>query len=94
MEEVHPSVDNQNSSLEIPRYCSQCGWPGTGILPAGVSVVKQNGQAILIGNLSYFHLATTLCSLCQEMESAVARRPWFVRAHAEYLEQVTAKKHL
>jgi hypothetical protein len=94
MEEVHPSADNQNSSLEIPRYCSQCGWPGTGTLPAGVSVIKQNGQTVLVGNLSYFRITTALCSLCQEMESAVACRPWFVQAHAEYLEQIAVKKNL
>jgi len=35
-----------------------------------------------------------LCSLCQEMESAVASRPWFVKAHAEYMDQIKVKKQL
>jgi hypothetical protein len=44
--------------------------------------------------LSYFRISTVLCSLCQEMESAVASRPWFVKAHAEYLDQTKVKKHM
>ena len=94
MKEVQPSLEKQNESPETPLRCSQCGWPGTGVLPAGVSVIKQNGQAVLVGNLSYFRITTPLCSLCQEMESAVARRPWFVQAHAEYLDQIAVKKNL
>lgn len=85
MKEVHPSLGQQNKSLEIPICCSQCGWPGTGIVPAGVAVIKQEGKTVLAGNLSYFRISTLLCSLCQEMESAVASRPWFVEAQAEYL---------
>jgi hypothetical protein len=63
-------------------------------MPAGVCVIKQNGKAVLVGNLSYFRISTVLCSLCQEMESAVASRPWFVKAHGEYVDEVKAKKQL
>jgi len=28
------------------------------------------------------------------MESAVANRPWFLKAHAEYLNQIKVKKQL
>jgi len=79
-------------SIEISIRCSQCGWPGTGNLPAGVRVIKQEGKTVLFGRLSYFRISTELCSLCDEMESAVATRPWFVKAHAEYVEQVKFKK--
>jgi len=79
-------------SIEISIRCSQCGWPGTGNLPAGVRVIKQEGKTVLVGRLSYFRISTELCSLCEEMESAVATRPWFVKAHAEYVEQVKVKK--
>jgi hypothetical protein len=94
MEEVHSSVDRHNSFSDTPRCCSQCGWPGTGVMPAGVSMIRENGRSVLVGNLSYFRITTVMCSLCQEMESAVARRPWFVQAHAEYLEQIAVKKNL
>jgi hypothetical protein len=57
-------------------------------------MIRENGRSVLVGNLSYFRITTVLCSLCQEMESAVARRPWFVQAHAEYLEQIAVKKNL
>jgi hypothetical protein len=63
-------------------------------MPAGVSVIKQKGKNVLIGRLSYFRISTALCSLCQEMESAVASRPWFVKAHAEYLNQIKVKKQM
>lgn len=79
-------------SIEISIHCSQCGWPGTGNLPAGVRVIKQEGKTVLIGRLSYFRISKVLCSLCEEMESSVATRPWFVKAHAEYVEQVKVKK--
>ena len=94
MKEVHPSLEKQNVSLETPLCCSQCGWPGTGKMPAGVRVIKQEGKTVLVGNLSYFRISTVLCSLCQEMECAVASRPWFVKAHAEYLNQVKVKKQI
>jgi len=80
--------------LEAPLSCSHCGWPGMGKMPAGVCVMKKEGKAILVGNLSYFRTSTVLCSLCQELEAAVARRPWFVKAHAEYLDQIKAKKEI
>jgi hypothetical protein len=63
-------------------------------MPAGVCVIKQGGKTILAGNLSYFRISTMLCSLCQEMEAAVASRPWFVKAHAEYLDQIKVKKEI
>ena len=61
-------------------------------MPAGVRVIKQEGKTVLVGRLSYFRISTVLCSLCQEMESAVASRPWFVKAHAEYLDQIKVKQ--
>lgn len=63
-------------------------------MPAGVCVIKQNGKTVLAGNLSYFHLNTELCSVCQEMESVVASRPWFVEAHSEYMDEIEVKKQL
>ena len=94
MKEVHPSLEKQNASQETPLCCSQCGWPGTGKMPAGVCVIKQEGKTVLVGSLSYFRISTVLCSLCQEMESAVASRPWFVKAHAAYLIQIKVKKQM
>jgi hypothetical protein len=94
MKEVHSGLEKQTVSLEKPLCCSQCGWPGTGKMPAGVSVMQQKGKSVLIGRLSYFRLSTVLCSVCQEMESAVASRPWFLKAHAEYLNQIKVKKQL
>jgi hypothetical protein len=88
----HSGAEKQNAPVEAPQRCSQCGWPGTGTLPAGVGLMKQNGKTVLVGKLSYFRINTVLCSLCQELESAVATRPWFVNAHAEYLEQIKVKK--
>jgi hypothetical protein len=63
-------------------------------MPAGVAVIKQEGKTVLAGNLSYFRISTVLCSLCQEMEAAVASRPWFVKAQAEYLAQIKVKKQM
>jgi hypothetical protein len=63
-------------------------------MPAGVRVIKQKGKTVPVGNLSYFRMSTALCSLCQEMESAVASQPWFVKAHAEYLDQIKVKKEM
>lgn|SRR5215471_2162061 len=94
MKDVDSGLEKQNMSLEIPVCCSQCGWPGTGKMPAGVCVIKQNGKAVLVGNLSYFRVSTVLCSICEEMESVVASRPWFVKAHSEYVDETKAKKEL
>jgi hypothetical protein len=94
MKEAQPSLEKQNMSPETPLCCSQCGWPGTGKLPAGVSVIRQKDKTLLVGTLSYFLINTTLCSLCQEMESAVANRPWFVKAHSEYVDEIKVKKQL
>jgi len=94
MKEVQPGLGKQNVSPDIPLFCSQCGWPGTGKMPAGVCVIRQKGKTVLVGTLSYFRISTDLCSLCQEMESAVASRPWFVKAHAEYMDQIKVKKQL
>jgi hypothetical protein len=63
-------------------------------MPAGVRLIKQEGKTVLVGRLSYFRISTMLCSLCQEMESALASRPWFVKAHAEYLAQIKVKKQM
>lgn len=63
-------------------------------MPAGVAVIKQEGKTVLVGNLSYFRISTVLCSLCQEMEAVMASRPWFVKAHAEYLDQIKVKKDM
>ena len=63
-------------------------------MPTGVRVTNRNGTHVLIGRLSYFHTSTVLCSVCRDMKSAVATRPWFVEAHAEFLDQVEAKKQL
>ena len=52
-------------------------------MPAGVRVIQSNGKDVLIGQLSYFRINSVLCSICQEMESAVASRQWFVEAHDE-----------
>jgi hypothetical protein len=57
-------------------------------MPAGVGVIRQKGKTVLVGSLSYFRISTAMCSVCQEMESAVASRPWFVKAQAEYLDQL------
>ena len=94
MKEVQPSLEKQNISPEKPLCCSQCGWPGTGTMPAGVAMIKQEGKTVLAGNLSYFRVSTMLCCLCQEMEAAVASRPWFVRAQTEYLAQIKVKKQM
>ena len=94
MKEVQPSLEKRNTYLETPLGCSQCGWPGTGKMPAGVGVIRQKDKTVLVGTLSYFRISTDLCSLCQEMESAVASRPWFVKAHAEYMDQIKVKKQL
>jgi hypothetical protein len=63
-------------------------------MPAGVRLIMQDGKTVLVGRLSYFRIKTALCSLCQEMESAVASRPWFVKAQADYLDQIRAKKQI
>jgi len=54
MKEVHPSLEKQNASQGTPLCCSQCGWPGTGKMPAGVCLIKQEGKTVLVGSLSYF----------------------------------------
>ena len=63
-------------------------------MPAGVCLIRQKGKTVLVGTLSYFSISTELCSLCQEMESSVASRPWFVKVQTEYLEQVKVKKQI
>ena len=88
MKEAQASLERQNASSEMPSCCSQCGWPGTGKMPAGVGVIRQKDKTVLVGSLSYFRMSATLCSVCQEMESAVASRPWFVKAQTEYMDQL------
>jgi hypothetical protein len=94
MKEAQPSLEKQNVSAETPLCCSQCGWPGTGKMPAGVGVIRQKDKTVLVGTLSYFRTNTTLCSLCHEMESALASRPWFVKAHSEYVDEIKSKNQL
>ena len=52
MKEVQLSLEKQNVSPEIPLFCSQCGWPGTGKMPAGVGVIRQKGKTVLVGTLT------------------------------------------
>lgn len=94
MDEVQPSLEKQKVAAEVPLCCSECGWPGTGLLPAGVSLVSQKGKTVLAGKLSYFRINNALCSLCQEMQATLANRPWFVKAQAEYLDQINVKKEM
>jgi hypothetical protein len=75
-------------------HCPQCRWPGLGRMPTGVRLVTQNGKSILIGQLAYFCTDAVLCSICEEMMSAVATRPWFVEAQREYFDQIKVKKHM
>ena len=83
MREADPILEKQNNMCEeTPSYCSQCGWPGTGVMPAGVSVISEKGKTVLAGKLSYFRINTALCSVCQEMQAAMASKQWFVEAHA------------
>ncbi len=63
-------------------------------MPAGVRLVKQIDKSVLIGRLSYIRMNSVLCSVCEDMKSAVAARPWFLGAHGEYLDQVKVKKHI
>jgi len=62
MKEVQPSLEKQNISPEKPFRCSQCGWPGTGTMPARVAVIKQEGKIVLAGNLSYFRIRCCVLS--------------------------------
>ena len=94
MKETHVSADDPEMTLEKSSPCAECGWPGMGKMPAGVRMIRQNGEHLLIGQLCYYHTNAVLCAVCQEMESAVASRSWFVEAHAEYLEQIKAKEKL
>ena len=94
MKTLRARFENANVTREKPLCCSQCGWPGIGKRPAGVRVIKRNGKDVLIGQLSYYRISGMLCSVCQEMESAVANRQWFVEAHLEYLDQIRVKKQL
>ena len=76
------------------KCCAKCGWPGVGSLPVGVRTVNQNGHQMIIGQLSYFRIHADVCSVCREMLASVESRPWFVKAHGEYLSQVEVKKRL
>ena len=94
MKTAEANVGKPDATFNKPVCCAQCGWPGTGNLPVGVRVINRNGTQVLVGRLSYFHISTVLCSVCQEMKSAVTSRLWFVEAHAEYLGQLELKKRL
>jgi hypothetical protein len=74
--------------------CAECGWPGTGKMPAGVCVISQDGKRMLVGQLSYFRTNAALCSVCEEMKGALENKPWFVEAHQDYLHQVRVKKQM
>ena len=63
-------------------------------MPAGLRVINESGKQVVVGQLCYFRVTTELCSVCEDMKSAAARRPWFVEAHAEYLGQIEVKKQL
>jgi hypothetical protein len=94
MQARRASIENPDTASQSVVCCSQCGWPGIGKMPAGVQVLRQNGKDSLIGRLCYYQVRSELCAVCQAMESAVASRPWFVAAHAEYLQQVKIKKQM
>lgn len=94
MKLAHANVEKTGTPAEKSSRCAECGWPGTGNLPAGALATNRNGKQVLVGRLSYFHISTALCSVCQEMKSAVASRPWFIEAHAEYLDQIEFKRKL
>ena len=94
MKATHVNAENLEMTVEKSSPCAECGWPGMGKMPAGVRMIRQNGEHLLIGQLCYYRTNAVLCAVCQEMESAVATRSWFVEAHAEYLEQVKAKEKL
>ena len=94
MKATHVSAENTEMTVQKSSRCAECGWPGIGEMPTGVQMIRENGKDLLIGQLFYYRMNCVLCSVCQEMESAVATRPWFVEAHAEYLDQVKAKERL
>lgn len=75
-------------------HCPECGWPDIGKMPAGVRLIKHNDKTILLGHLIYVPIDSVLCSVCEEMKSAVESKPWFREAHREYLDQVKVKKRI
>jgi hypothetical protein len=74
--------------------CPQCGWPDIGKMPAGVRLIRHDGKTVLVGHLMYVSIDSALCSICEDMKSAVESRPWFHEAHREYLDQVKVKKRI
>jgi hypothetical protein len=84
----------KKSSPEDHMQCPQCGWPDIGQMPVGVSSIKQDNKTVLVGHLSYVRMTSELCSVCEDMKSAVAVRSWFLEAHREYLDQLKVKDHL
>jgi hypothetical protein len=94
MKTTHVNTDNTETAVEKSSRCAACGWPGLGKMPTGVRMIRGNEKHVLIGQLSYYPINRVLCAVCQEMESAVTTRPWFVGAHAEYLDDVKAKRRL
>ena len=48
----------------------------------------------LTRHLIYVPIDSVLCSVCEEMKSAVESKPWFRQAHREYLDQVKVKKRI
>ena len=63
-------------------------------MPAGVRLERENGKSVLVGHLTYFLAPGELCSVCSDMNNAVASRTWFVEAHRDYLNQVKTKAKL
>src|SRR5215469_9632042 len=94
MQADHADSENLFPTLQNPVCCTQCGWPGIGNMPTGVRVINTVGKQVLIGQLSYYPMCGVLCSVCQAMESAVSIRSWFIKAQAEYLDQIKVKKQL
>jgi hypothetical protein len=94
MKTAHARVEKIDMIPEKSLRCAECGWPGIGNMPTGVRVKKRNRKNVLIGQLSYYRKSGALCSVCEEMQSVVASRPWFVEAHVEYLDQIEVKKQL
>ncbi len=75
-------------------HCPECGWPDIGKMPAGVRLIKNNNKTVLLGHLIYVPIDSALCSVCEEMKSAVESKPWFRQAHREYLDQIKVKKRI
>ena len=63
-------------------------------MPAGQKTIRKDGKQFQTGKLIYYRRSGELCSVCQDMASALTGRLWFIKAHAEYLDEVEAKRRL